>query len=362
MRLPQPGTASLSLCLSTSGALRLPTAGAMRLPVRCTCARVAPPPTRHLNSPSPLALAPPSSRRRLRPDISSACLPDLHHHVLGTTLKGIHPPPSPRLQPGTWSRPGMPLLATAVISPQRAPSLHFLPRSSCFRLRFPPPPHAVHAAWRLRRQAALSISPTRSSSASRRSRSLTAAPPPPSASVAMAVAVALPATPPPPTAPDATPPPPVSTGGCLCARTCTQSRTPTPNAARPAAYLGTMSPPTSQHAAASSVSLLRRPRVRASLHDMHSLGLGAANPQGHHTCGMAPPTPSHRQQHHPRATASETPPPLRLWRLYRRHCHRFSRPRSPPFLPCLQRRLGGGRKGGVAQHHASASSRHHRPR
>ena len=124
------------------------------------------------------------------------------------------------------------------------------------------------------------------------------------------------------------------------------TRTPAHDAALPAACLGTMSPPTPQHAAASSVSLLRRPCVCASLHDRHSLGLGAANPQGHHTCGTAPPTPPRRQHHRPRATASETPPPLRLWRQHRRHCHRSSRPRPPPSLPCLQRRLGGGRRGG----------------
>ena len=194
MRLPQPGTASLSPRLSTSGALRLPIAGAMRLLARCTCARVALPPTCHLNSPSPLALAPPSSHHRLRPDLSSPSLPDLHHHVLGMTLKGIRSPPSPHLQPGTWSRPDTPSLATSVISPQRASALRLLPNSPCLRLRFPPPPHAVHAAWRLRRHAALSTSPTRSSSASRRPRPLGTEPPPPSASVAVAVAVALPAT------------------------------------------------------------------------------------------------------------------------------------------------------------------------
>jgi hypothetical protein len=361
MRLPQPGTASLSLCLSTSGALRLPTAGAMRLPVRCTCARVAPPPTRHLNSPSPLALAPPSSRRRLRPDISSACLPDLHHHVLGTTLKGIHPPPSPRLQPGTWSRPGMPLLATAVISPQRAPSLHFLPRSSCFRLRFPPPPHAVHAAWRLRRQAALSISPTRSSSASRRSRSLTAAPPPPSASVAMAVAVALPATPPPPTAPDATPPPPVSTGGCLCARTCTHAHPhPTPHGRLP------------------TWARCHRPRHSMQPPPPSLCSVALAFVPVYTTCtawAWALPTHRattpvgwHRRLHLTGSSTTLVPPPQRR----HRHCvsgdciaATVTDSAAPAHrLSSLASRGGweeGGR-GGVAQHHASASSRHRLPR
>ena len=78
------------------------------------------------------------------------------------------------------------------------------------------------------------------------------------------------------------------TGGCLRTHTCTHTHTRRRTAGR---CLGTMSPPTSQHAAASSASLLRCPRIRVSLHDMHSLGLGAVILQSHHTCGVTPPTP-----------------------------------------------------------------------
>ena len=90
--------------------------------------RSAPPRSRclHLSRPAsyetPL-LAPTFGAMRLHCHVLASInsltspLPDLHHHVLGMTLKGIHPPPSPHLQPSVRSQLGTPPLSTAAISP-----------------------------------------------------------------------------------------------------------------------------------------------------------------------------------------------------------------------------------------------------
>ena len=90
--------------------------------------RSAPPHSRclhlsHSASYKPPVLAPTFGAMRLHCHVLASInsltspLPDLHHHVLGMTLKGTHPPPSPHLQPSIRSQLGTPPLSTAAISP-----------------------------------------------------------------------------------------------------------------------------------------------------------------------------------------------------------------------------------------------------